>query len=373
VILMTAGLLTRYIELVACGVACLAAVASARLTLLVRPELVVSCEVAPSRVTEGTPSRAVLAVTNTGAHRSPPLLAVETFDGREEAVPIPSLAAGASFQVTYQLAAPRRGIYSVGPLRIERSDALRLSSSPEISLPASTLWVHPIVHHLAHLPIGRSYAIDGPAFDRSPRGGEFYSLREYERGNDLRLVHWKASARAGTLMVRNNVVPHEPQLTLVLDTSAAPYHDDAFEHAVRIAASLCSAARDSEVPVLLRTTGGGSVFCDGSGSGWSQLLDDLASVTTSHDDPGLSWLASITPHHPAMSLAAVTGQPRARSLGAVSAVRRRYGTVTVVRVGSETSGAEYVPGVFLMSVESSREFESAWNRASSGSTSGASH
>ncbi len=48
-------------------------------------------------------------------------------------------------------------------------------------------------------------------------GREFESLREYVRGDDLRLVAWKASARAGELIVRRMQPETRQDLVVVLD------------------------------------------------------------------------------------------------------------------------------------------------------------
>lgn len=48
-------------------------------------------------------------------------------------------------------------------------------------------------------------------------GREFESLREYVRGDDLRLVAWKASARAGELIVRRMQPETRQDLIVVLD------------------------------------------------------------------------------------------------------------------------------------------------------------
>ena len=55
------------------------------------------------------------------------------------------------------------------------------------------------------------------------------STREYRYGDDLRKVHWRATARTGQLMVRLEERPWRAQATLLLDTRArahllAPKH-----------------------------------------------------------------------------------------------------------------------------------------------------
>lgn len=49
-------------------------------------------------------------------------------------------------------------------------------------------------------------------------GGELDSLREYQRGDDVRLVEWKASARARQLVVKRMVPETRREVMLLLDT-----------------------------------------------------------------------------------------------------------------------------------------------------------
>ena len=51
-------------------------------------------------------------------------------------------------------------------------------------------------------------------------GDEFAALREYEIGDDLRKVHWPATARTGELFIRQDTSYREPHVVVVLDTRA---------------------------------------------------------------------------------------------------------------------------------------------------------
>jgi uncharacterized protein (DUF58 family) len=51
-------------------------------------------------------------------------------------------------------------------------------------------------------------------------GEDDVSTREYRHGDDLRKVHWRATARTGELMVRLEERPWRAQATLLLDTRA---------------------------------------------------------------------------------------------------------------------------------------------------------
>ena len=80
-LLLFVGVITRYPEVVGCGLACLAALgAAAGVAMTCRPRVVVSRHLEQSRVTEGTPGRVVLTFTNVGRRRSLPLIASGRFD-----------------------------------------------------------------------------------------------------------------------------------------------------------------------------------------------------------------------------------------------------------------------------------------------------
>jgi uncharacterized protein (DUF58 family) len=189
---------------------------------------------------------------------------------------------------------------------------------------------------------------------------EFHGLREYEPGNDLRLVHWKASARVGTLLVRDNVLPYEPRLTVVLDTSDV-YSGDCFEEAVRITASMCVSARTDDIPVSLRSTGGGAPATETSGPGGTAYLDCLSGVNVSKDDLGLLSLSRLLSRASGETLVVVTGRPPPRALAQLSTARRRYPRVIVTQVGDAATGVASLKGVTLVSVGSLDDLESAWN------------
>jgi uncharacterized protein (DUF58 family) len=359
---LLAGIVMNFAELVGIGLAFLACVILAVAWLGRRPAIEVSRELAPSRVNEGDGSTGVLTIKNNGSRRSPPVLAVERFAGGSVSVPVPGLASGATHVVGYRLPADRRGCYAVGPLAISHSDPLHLVNSTQTFGAEATLWVHPRVSRVAPIPTGRSQELEGPKSDGAPRGGiAFHSLREYEPGDDLRMIHWRSSARTGTLMVKHTVITNEPRLLLVLDTSASSYEGDSFEDAVRVVASLLAAGVEKRFPTTLRSTGGLRATVDPTGLGKTDAMDKLAAVQVG-DDAGLEELVKfVSRREQGVAMGVVTGQPTREQALAVGRVRSRFDMVTMIQVGERFGRPPMdVPGVAGVNVASSEDFVRTW-------------
>ncbi|MBL7491362.1 DUF58 domain-containing protein [Frankia sp. AgB1.9] len=357
-----AGVLLGYPELVVVAAAAALALLVAGAWLLAAPDVAISREIHPERVVEGEEAYALLTVTNVSGRRCPPIQAAERVAGAEVGVALPALAAGGTTQRTYPIPTPRRGVYEIGPLVIAHSDPLRLVYTGRALPERSTLRVRPRVHPVPPLPTGGSPDLEGATSDTAPRGGvAFHSLREYVRGDDPRLIHWPSTARTRTRMVRHNVVPNEPTMLVVLDTSAGPYADDSFEDAVRVAASLVVASHTHRFPVQLRTTGGDRVAPGQGTDSVDQALDLLAGVTPSTTDPGLPALLGMAPGETGVALGAVTGQPAGSQLAAVTAARARFTMATLIMVGDPLGGrGPRINGALVVNVRTSDDFAAAW-------------
>src|SRR5207245_397722 len=85
--------------------------------------------------------------------------------------------------------------------------------------PATQLTVYPRVDPILPLPQTRGHdphaGADHPTALGS--GEDFYALRAYQVGDDLRRVHWPSTARLDELMIRQQEMPWQGRATVVLD------------------------------------------------------------------------------------------------------------------------------------------------------------
>lgn len=146
-------------------------------------------------------------------------------------------------RIAYSLERMRRGIRQVGPLLYEHVDGLGLTRRVLRLGEVTQVEVWPRVHNVDAFDIpalrsGREVEVS------LGRGGEADDVitREYRHGDPLRRVHWKATARAGELRIRQEEHHSEAVSNVILDTSDCgdAVFDDAFELSVSVAASVIS-------------------------------------------------------------------------------------------------------------------------------------
>ncbi|SEC01741.1 Uncharacterized conserved protein, DUF58 family, contains vWF domain [Paramicrobacterium humi] len=193
-------------------------------------------------------------------------------------------------------------VRSTGPLRLGARQAT-------LSLPGR-LRVLPPFTARKHLPsrLARLRELDGSASVMvRGQGTEFDSLREYVRGDDVRSIDWRATARRRDLVVRTWRPERDRRVVIVLDTgrtSAAriqdePRIDTAFEASLLLAA-LATRAGDRVDLVAYDRRVRGRVQGASGATLLSRMVDTLAGI-----DPELietAWDAipaqvrGITPH-----------------------------------------------------------------------------
>lgn len=234
------------IELLAAATAMLVAVLLALiLTRFLRPLVGVTRQLEPTMVQEGDMASVALQIEN---RRELPAFGLTIKDGVSglgtATFRVGSLPPNRTATAAYQIVCRPRGIYSVGPTEIEVRDPLGLASASVSTGITDRLIVYPNVEALAGFPNerGRDPATSASRPEHSQRGGEdFYTLRSYQDGDDLRRVHWPSSARLDELMIRQMETPWQSRALVFFDVRRTTYESkDAFERAVRGAASVAA-------------------------------------------------------------------------------------------------------------------------------------
>ena len=231
-------------ELLLAGVALLVAVVAGLMYVRVnRPQLRVGRRLGAGAVHDGDTIQVTLSLDNPNKR---PIRNLNLIDRVEDlgAAEFDIASIDPQEQVTgsYRVQCRPRGVYRVGPTAATSSDPLGLAEIAAPPGPVDLLVVYPKVEKLTGLPSVRgqdpSMAASRP--EHSQRGGEdFYTLREYQRGDDLRRVHWPSSAKTGQLMIRQLETPWQSRALVLLDVRAEVYESAAaFETAVSGAASV---------------------------------------------------------------------------------------------------------------------------------------
>lgn len=346
-------------ELAVIAVAALAFVALAGLFLLRRPQLRVDRRIDPRRVPVDGLAEGLVTVTNAGRSSTAGLVCQDRVGDQQAEVLVPRLGAGRSVTVPYPLPTHRRAVIDVGPLEIVHADPFGLVERRVAYGRSETLYVHPRVHVVPGPRSGVRVDLDAETSSTMPGDATYHSLRSYVVGDELRRVHWKASAHAGSLMVREQVDPVRPDTTVVLDAREGVLDPDRFELAVEVVASIVVAAIDRGFPVQL--TGTGPELRRGRPVGDRATVLDLLAAVGRHPDADLDVvLGEVLRTSAGRALIVVTGAASVQDLARLASAGRRFREVVVVSVAEADQAA---PGrVEVVRVSDAREFVEAWRR-----------
>ncbi len=215
--------------------------------------------------------------------------------GQPVRVPITRLASGEKLTHRYSVRCTRRGVYEVGPLVAVKSDPLGLTQRETLIAEPFELLVHPRIEIVSDRPLTRQFEdppIRPPVSKPWPSGLEFYGMREYQPGDDLRRIVWRASARTGKVMVREAEQGITDKITIILDTDRGAHSRDgeglseSFEAGVRAAASLAVRHLREGYEIKIETNGGPLTRTLRGANQQLPLLDAFAKVEMGRDPLG---------------------------------------------------------------------------------------
>jgi uncharacterized protein (DUF58 family) len=178
----------------------------------------------PGNVTLHAAVDAGLKVRNDGGRRLRGVLrdAWQPSAGAENPVQDVEVPAGEGRRVTVRLRPVRRGDLRAPHVTLRSFGPLLLAARQRtIDCPGS-LRVLPPFHSRRHLPskLRKLRELDGKAAVQIRGAGtEFDSLRDYVRGDDVRSIDWRATARRSAVVVRTWRPERDRRVVMVLDTS----------------------------------------------------------------------------------------------------------------------------------------------------------
>jgi uncharacterized protein (DUF58 family) len=138
---------------------------------------------------------------------------------------------------------PRRGAYRLDGMHLSTRFPFGFFRRGERVVVSGEVLVYPSVRQVSsdfHLLPFLPGKLEGK---RVGHGESLYAIRKYQDGDSARLIHWKATAKTGTLMTREYAREEESEFCLILDTRVHGLpadHHGAFEEAVSLTASLAS-------------------------------------------------------------------------------------------------------------------------------------
>ena len=369
-LLLLSGRLFGLTELFALGVVAAVLLAGAGLVVgSARLELEVGRSVHPTHVEVGTATRVELTIRNMRASRTPVLRLRDPVSGTRGAdLLVSPLGRGERTVAAYRLPTERRGIVRIGPLDVVVGDPFGLTNLATEAAQAVEVTVFPRVDRIDPLPYTTGH--DPLAGARQPNslgrtGEDFYALRPYTVGDDLRRVHWPSSARHDELLVRQNELPWQGRTTVLLDVRKAAHAGDSLEVAVSVAASIVAAtARRHDLVRLVTTAGSDSDFAPGSDH-IDAIMEHLAVVPPSPAGSLRRAVDMIGRRSTGGALVVILAEVPDEDLRAAATLRSRYGSLTIVQIDRSAWDPSAAPGPSpggaLLRVTRDTPFAATWN------------
>jgi uncharacterized protein (DUF58 family) len=336
---------------------------------LAAPRVAILRRISPIQVHDG--DRAIVEVTLQSPRRIYQVAVEDTVHGLGSAHFIADRGEpGQPMVARYEILCRPRGIYTVGPAEVRVRDPLGFTESGGAAGTADRLVVYPAVEDLVGVPSGRGHdpTVNTAKAAFSHTGGEdFFTLREYEHGDDLRKVHWPSSAKRDALMIKQLEMPWQSRALIALDPRQAGHaNPESFEHAVRGAASvLRHLFRSGYTPTLWAGVGNGTVV--GSAESYALAMEELASIEPLESNNLGSAVARL--RRTGISggvLILVTGPPDESDLAAFQALGRDFYRTVVMSVaqpGTEAILQFARGGAITVRSEPDSHWAPAWKEA----------
>ena len=239
--------------------------------------------------------------------------------------------------------ARKRGVYTMGPVRVANTDAFGLFRRERFFGDTETLVVYPRIFELPDFALPPTNPSGGAsarkrAHDLTPHAA---SVREYAAGDSISRVHWPSTARMDKLMSKEFDLGLSSDVWVLLDlerdTQAGELDESTDEYAVSIAASLAKKYVERQLPFGLIAYGDRRYFLPSeTGSHqFDEVMEFLAMSRAEGSVPVETALASeelLWGQH--STLVIITASPRKEwAFAAKELMRRRVKIVAIVLDG----------------------------------------
>ena len=197
------------------------------------------------------------------------------------------LPGSGTLQLESTVEAYLRGLHHLGPVTLESSAPFGLFRRRRALSGPQPVLVLPRVY-----PLNRLILVDGQdsrsAKTRSSRTGlDVAGSRPYVQGDSRRMVHWRNTARAGRMMVKDTEDETDKTLHIMFDSGDVwgEGRDTNFEYAIKLAATVADYALKNGVPVRVwgsHLSGASVAAAESAGNPigvtltWPELLESLA-------------------------------------------------------------------------------------------------
>lgn len=208
-------------------------------------------------------------------------------------------------QFTYEFAPRYRGLHKIGPLVATIVDPFGLASVTRHFNSSESVIALPNLYRLNARQFSgrRTGGSDSHTQAINVSGEDDVVPRPYRTGDELRRIHWKASARTGELMVRHEEQPWRTSATVIVDCRESPE----FEWIVSCAASITTHLIQQGFAVHVLDTGNALLGTADDGHASENLLTMFAllnaqkmhrvavGTTTDHDAGDTLVIAVVSP------------------------------------------------------------------------------
>jgi uncharacterized protein (DUF58 family) len=243
-----------------------------------------------------------------------------------------------------------RGRYQFEAVRAVFEDPFSLAKAELHLGTESALLVYPRLVELERLftQSGGAMQTGGRVLLRRTAGYDLHSVREYEQGESLRKVHWRTTARRGTLMVKElEDMPHD-EVAVLLDAQAQVVVGESFDVQVRAAGSIlrAHALRGRRSLLTISSSPPSSSHVASFDGEWRVALELLATAEPNGTEPVARFLdRDASAASQAGELVVVTGALDARLADALleRAFARR--ATALVLVDTASFGTDEAPPV----------------------------